>query len=246
MKTDLRDRFTELWRRYFNHAELPLAFEYTADSRGIAPEPPFVRHRCVVAQLIAARNGRPLCLTPKSMSCRGEGRYLSFREGMFPGFEEFISHNAEGQGERYRRTPEQVRTYMAALPALDTRGKNLIFKRWDTLSEQDNPDGVIFFARPDTLSGLFTLAYYDSDRPDAVISPFGSGCCSMLYAAYREQVEGTQRAVLGMFDPSARKCVKGDLLTLSIPFGKFERMIDCMEESFLSTHSWQIVQRRIE
>ena len=246
MNNLLRDRFTELWHRYFNHAELPLAFEYAADSRGITPEPPFVRHRCVVAQLIAARNGRPLCLVPESMSCLGEARYLSFRDGMFPGFNEYISHNAEGHGERYRRTPEQVHTYITSLPILDTRGKNLIFKRWDILSEQDTPDGVIFFARPDTLSGLVTLVNYDSDRPDAVIAPFGSGCCSMLYFAYREQVEGTQRAVLGMFDPSARKCVKSDLLTISIPFGKFERMIGHMEESFLSTHSWEIIQRRIE
>lgn len=245
MNPNLRDRFTELWQRYFNHAELPLTFEYTDDARGAEPAPAFVRHRCVIAQLIRARKGRTLCLTPESMSCRGEARYLHFRDGMFPGFNEFLSHNAAGAGERYLRTPEQADAYISALSVLRPRGQNLIIKRWDKLDAQDNPDGVIFFATPDVLSGLFTLVYYDTDCTDAVIAPFGSGCFSTFYQTYREQAEGTQRAILGMFDPSARKCVKGDLLTLSIPFGKFERMIGQMEESFLATHSWEIVQRRI-
>lgn len=246
MNTDLRDRFTERWQRYFNHAELPLAFEYTDDPREAEPAPPFGRHRCLIGQLIAARNGRTLCLTPESMSCRGEARYLHFREGMFPGFDEFISHNAQGAGERYQRTPEQVHNYLASLPVLPVRGSNLLIKRWDKLDAGDNPDVVIFFATPDVLSGLFTWVYYDSERADAVIAPFGSGCFATFYQSYREQVEGTQRAVLGMFDPSARKCVKSNLLTLAIPYAKFCRMIVQMDESFLATRSWEIVQRRIE
>lgn len=246
MEVQLRDRFTALWRRYFNDAELPVTFEYADDTHGITPEPPFIRHRCLLGQFIGVRNGRTLCLAPESVSCRGGNRYLSFRDGMFPGFNEYISHDAAGNGERYRRTPAQVGEYIDSLPVLPVRGRNLMLKRWDKLSEQDNPDGLIFFATPDVLSGLFTLVYYDALRPDAVIAPFGSGCFSTIYQTYREQVEGTHRATLGMFDPSARKCIKGNLLTLGVPYARFEPMIGQMEESFLATHSWEIIQRRIK
>ena len=245
MDTSLRDRFTEQWRRYFNGAELPLAFEYTDDPQDAAPEAPFAGHRCMIGQLVKARNGRTLCLDAGSVACRGGKRYLGFVPGMFPGFEQFISRDAEGRGERYRRTPGQVGEYIAGLPVLPLTGRYLVFKRWDMLTEKDRPEGVLFFARPDVLSGLFTLAYYDSDRADAVIAPFGAGCMTTVYQTYREQTEGSLRAVIGMFDPSARKCLKGDLISFGVPFLKFESMIGQMDESFLATHSWEIIQKRI-
>ncbi|MEG1405956.1 MAG: DUF169 domain-containing protein [Alistipes sp.] len=246
MEQLLRDRFTTLWRRYFNHAELPLTFEYVDDTRCEQPEPAFAGHRCLIGQLIKARNGRTLCLTPESISCRGAGRYLSFREGMFPGFAEFIAHNAAGNGERYRQTPEMVTEWINSLAVLPIRGRKLIVKRWDQLCAEDQPDGVIFFAEPDVLSGLFTLAGFGDGRPDAVIAPFGAGCTSIFYLTYREQTAGTARAIIGMFDPSARKCVKNNLLSFAVPYIKFVKMIDHMEESFLSTPSWEIIQRRIK
>jgi hypothetical protein len=48
-----------------------------------------------------------------------------------------------------------------------------------------------------------------------------------------------------MFDISARPYVSADELTFAAPMNKFERMIDNMEESFLITESWKIVQKRI-
>lgn len=246
MDQTFRDKFTNLWRRYFNNAELPITFEYADTPRDATPEPPFAGHRCMIAQFTAARQGRTLCLRPESVACRGGNRYLNFTAELFPGFHEYISHNAEGHGERYQRTPEQVAEYIDALIPQPIRGTNLIFKRWDRLTPDDTPDGLIFFATPDVLSGLFTLIQYDAKSPDAVIAPFGSGCCTTIYMTYREQIQGSGRAVLGMFDPSARKCVKPDLLTLSIPYMRFEPMVDQMEESFLATHSWELIQRRIK
>lgn len=245
MDTFLRDRFTELWRRYFNHAELPLTFEYTDNSSDAKPEPPFCRHRCVLAQLHKARNGRTLCLDAASIGCRGGSRYLGFADRMFPGFDEFISHDARGRGERYRRTPEQVHAFLEALPPQPAAGRYLLIKRWDKLNAEDNPAGVLFFATPDVLSGLFTLACYDGGSDDAVIAPFGAGCTTLFYLTLRERAAGTNRAILGLFDPSARKCMPGDRLSFAVPIEKFEEMTGMMEESFLATRSWEIVRRRI-
>jgi hypothetical protein len=53
------------------------------------------------------------------------------------------------------------------------------------------------------------------------------------------------RAVLGLFDVSARPFVPATVLTFSVPMNKFLRMINNMEESFLITDSWKRVQKRI-
>jgi len=55
-----------------------------------------------------------------------------------------------------------------------------------------------------------------------------------------------QRAILGLFDVSARPFVKENTLSFSVPIRKFERMVYNMEESFLTTNSWKAVQKRIQ
>ena len=53
------------------------------------------------------------------------------------------------------------------------------------------------------------------------------------------------RAILGMFDPSARKYVAADILSFSVPMKKFTGMIADMEESFLTTDTWETVGKKI-
>ena len=48
-----------------------------------------------------------------------------------------------------------------------------------------------------------------------------------------------------MFDVSARPYVPQEVLSFAIPMGKFTRMIENMEESFLVTPSWGKVQKRL-
>ena len=128
---------------------------------------------------------------------------------------------------------------------LNIQRKYILFKRWDTLSEIDKPDVVIFFANPDILSGLFTLANYDQSEPNSTFAPFGAGCGSIVHYPYLEKDSQRPRAVLGMFDVSARPCVPAGVLTFSVPMIKFTKMISYMDESFLITNSWKKVQERI-
>lgn len=149
------------------------------------------------------------------------------------------------EGERYKQSPELVEKYLQTQPAFEAPGGYIVFKRWDHLDEEDDPVVAIFFAPPDVLSGLFTLANFDKVDPHAVIAPFGSGCSSIVYHPYHELESDRPRAVLGMFDVSARPCVSADLLTFSVPWPKLTRMIDHMEESFLITKSWHKVRSRM-
>jgi uncharacterized protein (DUF169 family) len=246
MDAEKRDKFIKLWKKYFNDAELPITFQYSQNNMGIPVLETPPGHRCLISQLLKVRHGESICLREHSVNCIGGKRYLMFTDSMPPRFECYISHYEDGRGERYKLSPEQVSVFWQNIPRLSTNGDNLIFKRWDKLEELDEPEVVIFFVTTDILSGLFTLACFDTTAEDAVIAPFGAGCTNIVYYPYREQINGSKRSVMGLLDPSARKCAKGDLVTFAIPISKFMEMVDHMEESFLITDTWSVIQRRIE
>jgi hypothetical protein len=139
-----------------------------------------------------------------------------------------------------------VKEYMKNQRTLPVDGKNIVFKRWDKLTEDDNPAVVIFFARPDVLSGLYTLANFDQTDPNMTITPFGAGCGTIVHYPYLESLSDNPRAIIGMFDPSARPCVPEDVLTFAVPMKRFVKMISYMEESFLITETWTTVRTRID
>jgi hypothetical protein len=113
------------------------------------------------------------------------------------------------------------------------------------LTSKDNLDVVIFFVRPEALCALFTHANFDTGDPNGVICPFGFGCSSIIHYPRLEQQSNHPRAVLGMFDPSARPCVGVDILTIAIPLKRFHVMIQAMDESFLKTKTWNAVKNKI-
>lgn len=248
MDSKTKEKFLSLWKKYFNNAELPITFHYTDEPVNAVKVKPGSVARCIIGALVKVRNGESLAFAVDAVGCPGGKRYLGFAENIMPDFEYFLSCGIPGklEGERYKKTPELVKETMKHWPVFKAPAKYIVFKRWDNLEEVDHPEVVIFFAVPDVLSGLFTLASFDEAGQDLVAAPFGSGCSSIVQYPYLEKDSARPRAVLGMFDVSARPFVPKDTLTFSAPLSKFSRMVDNMEESFLITPSWAQVQKRIE
>jgi uncharacterized protein (DUF169 family) len=240
MDVQLRDRFVRLWRKYFEGAELPIAFYYTDREDSAQAAMPPDGHRCLIAALARVRKGRALRFDAGSVGCGGARRYLGFSEEIMPDFEHFLSTGIPGKlsGERYKKSPALMGEMMAKAPVFRAPARFIVFKRWDALEEADDPEVVVFFARPDVVSGLFTLANFDEVEPNGVFSPFAAGCGSIVQYPYLERDSERPRAVLGLFDVSARPHVQSDVFTFSVPMAKFRRMLDGMEESFLITPSW--------
>lgn len=248
METEIRDRFIGLWEKYCPGAELPITFEIISECDEPDRRSPPGGWRCVICDLARVRNGVSLVLDSNSVTCSGGRFYMGFEEERSPDFRYFLSYGKPGvvAGERYKRTPELVDEICFRQRFLSAGGMCYRFKRWDRLDEGDNPDVVIFFARPEVLSAVFTLANFDRSAPNGVICPFGSGCSSIIHYPRLEAQGGNPRAVLGMFDPSARPCVPLDVLTIALPMKRFGQLIDYMEESFLVTGTWEGVKNRIE
>jgi uncharacterized protein (DUF169 family) len=248
MDMAVKSGFLELWYRYFNNAELPITFYYSDEQGSAKTVEPGSMARCVIGALSKVREGQSLAFDVDAVGCPGGKRYLGFTDTIMPDFEYFLSCGIEGklEGERYKKTPEMVREYMTKhVPAMKAPARYIIFKRWDNLDASDSPDVVIFYAEPDVLSGLFTLASYDEAEQNMIIAPFGSGCSSIVQYPYLEKDSDRPRCVIGMFDVSARPFVPQNTLTFSAPMSKFVRMISNMEESFLITRSWAAVQKRL-
>ena len=248
MDMEIKNKFMTLWRKYFNAAELPITFYYSEREGHAEKVKPGSIARCVIGAMVEVRKGRSLSFNAGAVGCPGGRKYLGFAETIRPDFEYFISCGIPGkiEGERYKKSPALVKEIMQEWPDFKAPASYIIFKRWDNLEKEDNPEVVIFFATPDVLSGLFTLVNYDEAGPNGVIAPMGSGCSSIVSYPYLEKESLNPRAVIGMFDPSARPYVAKDEFSFAVPAQKFTTMIANMEESFLITETWSRLRKRID
>jgi hypothetical protein len=247
MDMKLKEEFLVRWKKYFGGAEIPMTCYYTEDE-GVADgvKPP-KSHRCFLSDLAKIREGKSLRFDLATVGCYGGKRYLGFTKDVMPNFEQFLSCGIPGvlEGERYKKSPELVKEHEKQSPEFTAPASHIVFKRWDTLEAADDPAVVIFFAPPDVLSGLFTLANFDEADLNAVYCPFCAGCGSIVKYPFIEKESTRPRAILGMFDVSARPFVPGPTLSFAAPMNKFTAMVDNMDESFLIMKSWKAVKRRI-
>ncbi|HVP07343.1 MAG TPA: DUF169 domain-containing protein [Candidatus Acidoferrum sp.] len=247
MDMAFKETFLKQWNKYFPKAELPITYYYADDTSHAPYAGVPAKQQCVIGDLAKVRKGKSLTFDVNAVGCAGGKRYLGFRAELRPNFEYFLSCGIEGEleGERYKRTPELVSEVLKVQQPFAAPGKYIVFKRIDKLEEKDEPITAVFFASPDVLSGLFTLTNFDEVRPEGVMAPFGAGCSSIVYWPYHEGKKENPRAVLGMFDVSARPYVPAGVLTFAIPWQKFTKMVGYMDESFLITKSWKKVRTRL-
>jgi uncharacterized protein (DUF169 family) len=241
-----KNKFLVSWEKYFGTAELPIVFFYSENKDDVRYKDLPRGWSCLISELMKVRKGESLAYNIDNIACGGAKRFLGYSEKMRDGFEYFLSTgNEEAEGERHKCSPELVKGFEERIETLPANGRYSIFKRWDLLEESDEPEVVIFFATPDVLSGLFTLANFDELGENGVVTPFGAGCGSIIYHPYREGKKEHPKCVIGMFDISARPGVERDVLSFAVPIKRFEVMVENMDKSFLTTDSWMKVRKRI-
>ena len=236
------DRFMEA----FGMTEYPVLFQYADELPAGTLLPPQGQHVCVFALLARTRReGTPVAFSRSHHGCHGGGYYLGFLDRPREGIEHFLSCGIPGrmEGERYLKTPELARARIAGLEGTPAGGKFALFSRADGPRTGENPDIVIFFVSAELLSGLHMLANYDRED-EAVIAPFSSGCGAIVTRPRKENAQAVPRAVLGLFDPSARPFVERDLLTFALPYRSFARMAENVADSFLKTKTWETLKKR--
>lgn len=218
-------------------AELPIAFWYSDQQEALTEK----INGCFFKSMQLVREGKIISFNAETIGCGGGKFYTGFTEmpEHVPGF---VSLK-----EKYKKTPEMVIDFIRETQVPKAKKNYLHFARIDQIPSFDEVEGILFLATPDVLSGLTTWTYYDNNSPDAVSSPFGSGCCSVVTQAVLENQKQGQRTFLGFFDPSVRPHFDADILSFTIPMSRFKVMYHTMRESCLfDTHAWGKIKERIQ
>jgi uncharacterized protein (DUF169 family) len=148
------------------------------------------------------------------------------------------------EGEGYFRSPDVAKRFVDALPTRDIPARYVVFKPLDLVdAETERPVTISFLANPDQISALVVLANYGRTTNDNVIAPFGAGCHAVGILSYREGERDRPRAVLGLFDISARRniahLIDRDMMTFTIPLSMYEEMEANVSGSFLEKETWR-------
>ncbi|MCX7634283.1 MAG: DUF169 domain-containing protein [Syntrophales bacterium] len=236
---------------------------------------------CVMWLVAHAARGKTAVCDAQTFGCVGGGVGLGFGNQYvnFPGGEEGFCHFlASGNaarpggreiaeavkpflrdeafdnflnGERYLKTPEQVRTFLTLLPMMEIPSRYCVFKPLEeSLAAGEMPQTVIFFVDADQLSALVVLANYGRHGNENVIIPFAAGCQTIGIYPYREALNEHPRAVVGLTDLSARlytrKFLGQDVMSFSVPFTMFREMEANVAGSFLERPTWQALRKERE
>lgn len=155
---------------------------------------------------------------------------------------EFVHHFLHG--ERYKKNPELVQAFVAALPATEIPTRYAAFVPLSDIDPaQGQPESVTFLVSPDQLAALVVLACYDRPGLENVSTTFVAGCQAIGILSYREACAPQPRCVVGLIDLSARQYLRAqagrDALTFTMPYRRFLEMEANVPGSFLEQEPWQ-------
>ena len=234
---DIKEFIQNYKEAFGSKVPLPLLFGYSdqtiADTEKIGG--------CFFKGLQLARGGQPVSLSADVIGCGGGKLYTGFSDmpERVPGF---VSLK-----EKYKKTPEMVVDYVNGLGMKRAEKPYLNFIRIDKAESFEGTEGILFYATPDTLSGLCGWAFFDTNAADAVVTRFGSGCSSVVSMTIVENARQGQRCFIGLLDPSVRPYVGTNELSFTIPMSRFKSMTETMKECFLfDSHAWKKVKARLE
>ena len=232
-----KDQFILNYRNAFGNYELPIGLWYSDEP---AAEPTKTRG-CFIKDLKPAREGKVVSFNNDMIGCFGGKVYTGFRP-MPPFLPGFVSDK-----EKYKATPSMVTEFVTNLNIPDKTGKYINFASIEGIDNFDELEGIIFFATPDVMSGLVSWTLLDTNKPDAVSVPFGSGCSAIIAQTVTENRNNGYRVFLGLFDPSVRPQMEPAILSLAIPMSRFREMFYTFTKSCLQgTHAWRKVKERID
>jgi uncharacterized protein (DUF169 family) len=209
----------------------------------------FGNFSCVLGNIWLARKKKKAAyFSVEQYGCPGCAFWLGFMKPQSEAITHYVSTGIPGrmEGEFYCDSPDGFRRIMDAINPLPAPKKYCVAKPLSLFTGGEKPDIVAFFARPESLCGLHQLATFVTNDYEAVASPWGAACTNLVTWPYKYLAGGKNRAVLGGWDPSARKFFKTDELSFTVPYKMFEQMLKRYMESFLMTDTWSTVKKKIK
>jgi hypothetical protein len=209
----------------------------------------FDNFSCVIGHIWRARRKQTAAVFDAArFGCAGGAFWLGFMKPQTETIIHYVSSGIPGQmkGEHYCESPDVLRRLFEEIDPPPAPARYCVVKPIDQFAENEQPMVAAFFARPETLSGLHQLAAFVTNDIQVVASPWGAACTGLITWPFKFLAQGKNKAVVGGWDPSARKFFKTDELSFAVPFAMLEDMLTRFESSFLTTNTWETVRRKID
>jgi hypothetical protein len=198
---------------------------------------------------LARKKKRAAFISTDEYGCLGGIFYCSMQKPNLRFIEHYVTMGFSGtpiHGERYLPSPEAMQKFLAKVNPRKAPAKYCIFKPLSLFTGDEEAEFVIFFARPEVLSGLFTQTVFTTGDVDCVAAPFGAGCTNMIAWPLYYQEKGMEKAVIGGMDPSARKYMKTDEMTFTVPWSLYEKMLAALPDSLFNVDgAWKEVRKKV-
>jgi uncharacterized protein (DUF169 family) len=210
----------------------------------------FGNFSCVLGMLLQARARKTAAYFEAARyGCFGGSFYLGFHKPQIEFIARYVSTGIPGtpvHGERYLDSPEAARRFFTEIEPRTAPKRFCVFKPLSRFEGDEKPELAVFFARGEVLTGLANLAAFVTGDLEVVAAPFGAGCSFMVSWPLYYLAKGQTRAVLGCGDPSARKYMKPDEMTFTVPYALYESFLARWPESFLgAAGAWEAVKKKI-
>ncbi|MFH0728592.1 MAG: DUF169 domain-containing protein [Pseudomonadota bacterium] len=208
----------------------------------------FSQFSCVMGNIWRARKNKKAAYFSAGQSgCPGCAFWLGFMKPQTETIIHYVSTGIPGrmEGERYCDSPDELRRIQTYIDPEPASGKFCVAQPLSLFTDNESPQVVAFFVRPETMCGLHQLSTFVTNDPEVVTSPWGAACTNLITWPFKYLAKGETKAVLGGWDPSARKFFNTDELTFTVPYDMFRQMLERFKDSFLMTKTWTIVQKKI-
>lgn len=206
---------------------------------------------CIFQSVLRARKtGTVACFDREHFGCLGGAFALGFNKPQLEVVTHYVSTGFPGfqEGERYSESPELARHFFEYVDPVPSPAEYIIFKALSRFSPEEIPELVLFFERPEVISGLHQLAGFVMNDPEVVRSPLGACCFNVVTWPVKYLLQGEIKAVLGGWDPSCRRYFRPDEINFTVPYEMFSLMVKRWKESFLGIEgnsTWEMVRKRI-
>lgn len=196
----------------------------------------------------ARKKNRPAFFSAKEFGCMGGAFYLGFLKPQAETIIHYVSTGIPGamEGECYIDSPDAFRSILEMMDPRPAPAEYAVIKPLSLFEAGEVPETVTCFARPEVMSGLNQLAVFVANDPEIVVNPWGAGCTSLMTWPLHYRAKGITKAVLGGWDPSARKFFKTDELYMTCSYDLFLTMAERWEESFLTKEVWDLVLKKAD
>ena len=208
----------------------------------------FGQFSCVMGHIWRARRKeRVAYFSAEYFGCPGGAFWLGFNKPQVDTIIHYVSTGIPNwtEGEMYCDSLQALKRMFEFIDPRPAPKKYCVVQPIDQFTDDQLPELVAFFTRPESLCGLHQLAAFVTRDAEVVASPWGAACGNIVVWPLHYLNKRQNRAVIGGWDPSARKYFKTDELSFTVPFKMFYDMLMRYEESFLLKKTWQTVKKKI-